>query len=507
MENIDLKDLKKRILLFVRDSDSLALMKDALADFGYNVETVEDAVAGIDGVEADTPDMIIADVEFPDLSGLEILEKVVSCNMNIPVIITGEASEKNILQAFRNGASDYLEKPLDSAMLEERITAVLAQRQEALEDIEKDNLQQLLKNMERDNKELNNLLEISSSFDISGSSKKVLLDHLTDVAAESMNCEAASIMLIKERENVLEFVVATGEKKQRLETMTIPMGEGIAGWVAVHGESQIVNDTSTDERFTGKVDDESGFITRQILAIPLQLDGKIIGVLEVINARDQRILAEKDLRLLTAIGERAATVIETTRTIEDQQNFYVQTTNIIVKAIEKKDMFSEGHPWEVAELCHKISLGMNLTETEKNDLHFGALLHDIGKLDMPSSLFNKRSLSERELDYVRQHPVKGAKLLNPITIWSGVVPFILYHHEAWDGSGYPFGRLGDSIPLGARIIGLAEAYSVMRSPHSYKKQMSLKEAILEVMRLSGKQFDPDVVKAFVSMLEKSGSRS
>ena len=143
---------------------------------------------------------------------------------------------------------------------------------------------------------------------------------------------------------------------------------------------------------------------------------------------------------------------------------------------------------------------------KRDQLLFSVFIHDIGKLDMPSSLFTKRSISEREFEYIRQHPVKGAKLIEPITIWRGVVPYVMYHHEAWDGSGYPFGRAGDSIPFLARVINLAEAFSVMRAPNSYKKQMSLKEAILDIMRLSGKQFDPTVVKVFIGVLEKEMAR-
>ena len=495
-------EISKKVLLFERDDESITLLSGVLAGIGYSVEVVSDGFTGLDDVREYTPDMIIADVGYPSPSGMEVLEGLRARKLRVPIIITGDASHENILRAFRSGATDYFTKPLDAGVLKKRTSEILAKARVTEDKIDEQDVRQLLHNMERNNHELNTLLKISSSFNVSGDSKKELLNRLTDLAAESMNCEAASIMLVNERANVLEFVVATGVKKTRLETMTVPMGEGIAGWVAVHGEPQIVNDTMSDGRFTGKVDEESGFMTRQILAIPLRIENRIIGILEVINARDHRILADDDLRVLTEIGERAATVIEAARTIEDQQNFYIQTTNIIVRAVERKDMFSIGHPWMVAELCHKIAVKMNLSETEKSDLHFGGLLHDIGKLEMPCMLFNKRSLSERELQFVRQHPVKGAKLLEPITIWNGVVPYVLYHHESWDGSGYPFGRMGESIPIGARIINLAEAFSVMRAPNSYKKRMTIKESILEIMRMAGKQFDPEIVKAFVSVLEK-----
>ena len=145
---------------------------------------------------------------------------------------------------------------------------------------------------------------------------------------------------------------------------------------------------------------------------------------------------------------------------------------------------------------------MNFSKNDKDDLHFGALMQDIGKLVLPSYIFNKREVSERDKDLIMQHPVQGAKLLEPITLWKSIVPYVLYHHEAWDGSGYPLGKSGNSIPLGARIISLAEAFSIMRASSSYKKQMTLKDTILEIMRASGKQFDPEVVEVFIGVLEK-----
>ncbi len=490
-----------KAILFLNDADSIKKMELIFSELSIETERVKDGIESFDSIVEFSPDLIVADIDFREIGGFDILDGLHGRNITAPIVLCGEDSSGNILRALRSGARDYIVKPFSESMLRDRLSAVVSSivgRSDAYDE----SARELLVQMERNNRELNTLLEVTSIYHVSGDSKKEILYRLTDLAAKSMNCEAASIMLINERANALEFVVATGEKKNRLETLTVPMGEGIAGWVAVNGQAQIVNDTSSDPRFTGKVDEESGFTTRQILAVPLMLDKVIIGVLEVINSNDGRVLDDSDVSALTTFSEKAAEVIDAARTNEDQQNFFVQMTNIIVKAIEKKDMFSVGHPWNVAELSHKIALDLGMNETDKSDLHYAALLHDIGKLEMPCILFNKRTLSDRELDFIRQHPVKGAKLLEPISLWNGVVPLVLYHHEAWDGSGYPFGKSGEGIPLGARILNIAESFTVMRSPNSYKRRMSIKEAILEIMRLSGKQFDPNLVKVFVSVLEK-----
>ena len=534
---------KVKIFLFENNPDTIMIIENGLTDYQHIVETSIDADSGMNAIQENPPDIVIANFDYPDLSGIELIKKINESGKNIPVILFGPRSEKNASEATRHGAVEYWAKPLFAKEMKKRIDSIRntisapkapAEKPEvkagkekvAKEEVptekavaekaaaeKKAPAEKELKDKDftgisaniglyaREKKELEGLLKITSALNVSGDTK-ISLNHLTDLAAEIMNCEAASIMLINEREKALEFVVATGEKKHRLDTIKVPMGEGIAGWVAINGKPQIVNDTKSDKRFTGKVDQESGFVSKNILAVPMFLDSEIIGVLEVINTKDGRDFNEKDLQGIMAMAERIAVVITATKKIQNQQNFYIQTTNIIVKAIEKKDMYAGGHAWKVAEYCHKVSTVMNFSKNNKDDLHFGALMHDIGKLVLPSYIFNKREISERDKDLIMQHPVQGAKLLEPITLWKSIVPYVLYHHEAWDGSGYPLGKSGNSIPLGARIICLAEAFSIMRASSSYKKQMTLKDTILEIMRASGKQFDPDIVEVFIGVLEK-----
>jgi len=501
MNNNESSASGKRIVLFDRDPDSVMVFKAVCEELGHSLFAVADRDSGIDVLSSSVPDLVVADVGFPRLPGFVLMDEISRRKLTIPVAIISSHPE-DMLKALRGGAVDFFRKPVSRVEVADRIPAILDKKGKSPALPVSDTEAKQTIRLEREIKELKDLLLIISSLDVSGDSKRIL-QRLSDLAAQSMNCEAVSIMLKNERENTLEFVVATGEKGGRLETMGVPIGEGIAGWVALYGKPQIVNDTSKDSRFTGKIDEESGFVTRQILAVPMILQGEITGVLEVINTKDKRELGDDDLRILNDITDRAALVIGMTKKIESQENFYIQITNILVKAIEKKEMYAESRSWKVAELCHKIGVEMGLSENEMNDLYFGSLLHDIGKLEIPGILLNKQNLSDREKDFLRQHTVKGAKLIEQIILWKAAVPGILYHHEHWDGSGYPFGRAGESIPLLARIINIAESYTVMRSPNTYKRQLTLRESILEIMRGAGKQFDPEIVKVFIRVLEKN----
>ncbi len=378
MDTTAMPHTNRRILAFVRETESLPTIEKSLGD-GYSFASAQDGDSSIESIAFDPPDVVIVEMDYPGYERFELLARVRETASDIPVIVAGRDPSLAV-DAFRSGASDFLTIPLDGGEAAERISAAITRSEGSRE-----RFRNLISDMEREKKEINDLLKITSSLNVTGDSKE-MLKRLTDLAADSMNCEAASIMLINHREKVLEFVVATGEKGQRLETITVPLGEGIAGWVALNSRTQIVNDTRKDERFTGKVDKESGFITRQILAVPMRIDGENSGVLDVINTRDRRVLGDHDLEVIEGISERIAMVIEAVRKIESQQNFYVQITNIIVRAIERKDLYSDGHAWRVAEMCHKLARAMDLAESEKNDLHFGSLLHDIGKLDMPSIL-------------------------------------------------------------------------------------------------------------------------
>ncbi|WP_319541848.1 HD-GYP domain-containing protein [uncultured Pseudodesulfovibrio sp.] len=172
-------------------------------------------------------------------------------------------------------------------------------------------------------------------------------------------------------------------------------------------------------------------------------------------------------------------------------------------AIDAKDPYTSMHSEEVAEVSHALALSMGLSPCEADIIHVAGHLHDIGKIGVPDSVLKKRGpLNTSEWQAVRRHPKAGADILRPVAALNnlGVVDMVLHHHERYDGKGYPDRLKGTQIPLGARIIAVADSLSAMLQDRPYRVSKDFDAARDEILKCSGTQFDPRVVQAF----EKSG---
>ena len=182
-----------------------------------------------------------------------------------------------------------------------------------------------------------------------------------------------------------------------------------------------------------------------------------------------------------------------------QVNFSVLTT--LARAVEKKDLGTYGHSMRVSRYAERIAERFNMSTDERSDLRTAALLHDIGKIGISDAILGKPGpLTPSEVDIVRKHPENGVEILKPLKHYHRILPAILHHHEQYDGSGYPVGCMGESIPLHARIIAVADTYDAILSDRPYREAGQQARAF-EVLRTgSGKQFDPEVVRAFLSVI-------
>ncbi len=180
----------------------------------------------------------------------------------------------------------------------------------------------------------------------------------------------------------------------------------------------------------------------------------------------------------------------------------IEFLEVLAETIEIKDPYMRGHGRRVAYYASLISYRMQLSTEEHDHVRLAAFLHDLGKVGVPTDLLLRPgALNREERALVQQHPVIGARLIRPLDIAVRVSEAIRHHHEWWDGTGYPDGVAGTDIPLVARIIAVADAFDAMSSDRPYRRALSRETAVSELRRYAGIQFDPDVVKEFLAILE------
>ncbi len=186
----------------------------------------------------------------------------------------------------------------------------------------------------------------------------------------------------------------------------------------------------------------------------------------------------------------------------DNQNC-LEFSKVLAFTLEEKDPYTSGHSERVCYYCDLIAKRLSFTSKERNDLRIAAYLHDIGKIGISNRFINKKgTLSPTEWAIIKQHTKKSIELLVPLKLSPNILSYIQHHHERYDGTGYPDGLAGDQIPLGAKIIAIADAYDSMTSDRPYRKPLPNGEAKREMLRCSGKQFDPQLVSIFLNILQE-----
>ena len=212
--------------------------------------------------------------------------------------------------------------------------------------------------------------------------------------------------------------------------------------------------------------------------------------------------------LEASVSELEAVRQEKARIEEDLRNTTIASVEALASAIDAKDQHTSHHSQRTAEIATVIAEGLHLPQNQVTEIRHSALLHDIGKIGIHDSVLTKAGLlNSAERDLIKLHPTIGASILAPVGVLKNVILGVLHHHERFDGEGYPSGLISDEISLEGRILCVSDALDAMTSDRSYRKALSLEEAVIELERKSGKQFDPDIVCVLIDNLDSVPSCS
>jgi HD-GYP domain-containing protein (c-di-GMP phosphodiesterase class II) len=341
-------------------------------------------------------------------------------------------------------------------------------------------------------------LAISSSLDL-----RVTLNILLDQVLNQLQGDAADILLFNPHTQKLEYAAGRG-LRGAVGERAVQLGEGIAGRAALERETIIVPDVTAAQGRSGTLGDET---FAACLAVPLMARGQLKGVLEIFR-RTPHDPDQEWLDFLQTLAELAAIAINNAAQFETlgrvSAELGIAFDALIerwARALEMLEREPPGHAARVAEMTLRLAQATHIPEAQRIHIRRGALLHDIGKLNLPDSVLLKpERLNAKEWAEMRKHPVYAYELLAPIEYLKPALAIPYCHHEKWDGTGYPNRLAGQAIPLEARLFAVVDVWDALRTARPYHTAWPPAKILKRIQTLSGTQFDPKAVEAFLELV-------
>ena len=344
---------------------------------------------------------------------------------------------------------------------------------------------------------------------ISSTDMTFALTRLVQKVTESLGVDAADILLLDPVSHELKFAAGHGFRTNGIKQSRLRLGQGHAGKAARDRRRVEIPDlTHTDEAFLrfGLIAEE-GFISAYF--VPLVAKGEMLGVLEVFK----RSKLDPDagwLDFLDTLAGQASIAIDSAQMFHDLQRSnldllqsYDTTIEGWSNALDLRDKETEGHTRRVTEMTVALAGLAGMPEAEIVHLRRGALLHDIGKMGVPDHILLKPSeLTEYEWVKMRQHPVFAFELLHPIEYLRPALAIPHYHHERWDGKGYPYGLKAEAIPVAARLFAVVDVWDAVTHDRPYRPAWPEDKALQHIRDGSGSHFDPQAVELFLQLLNR-----
>jgi putative nucleotidyltransferase with HDIG domain len=355
--------------------------------------------------------------------------------------------------------------------------------------------------------ELDALYEVGKSITSTLNLNEVL-NLIVNKAAQIMKAKSCSLRLLNDNQRELVLMAFYGrDKNSHLKKGNIKVGGSIAGRVVKEGKPYIIADLMKDRLYNyPHIVKREG--VRSLLVVPLVEKEKILGTLSVYSPQSNHYNQE-DVNLLSMFASQATIAISNARLFEQVHSNYTNTIRVLANTLDAKDNYTYGHSERVMEHALNIAEELGLPPEEKESLQYASYLHDLGKIVIDSDILHKPGkLTEEEWNQITKHPEIGARIIEQISFLSNLVPIILHHHAKFIGGGYPNPKINNGkIPLGARILAVADAYEAMISDRPYRKALLKEKVIEELKRCAGTQFDPQVVNIFLKILRYKGAKS
>lgn len=348
-------------------------------------------------------------------------------------------------------------------------------------------------------------LAIASNLDLN-----LLLPLLLEQATTLLPVDASALLLMNSETNLLTLAASKGLRTNIHSSIFLKLGVGYAGQVALERKRIHIPNLAGSAKGDAIPPYLQGENFTSYIGLPLITKGRMLGVLEVFHSSILQPQAEW-LEFLDILAGRGAIAIDNAILFENLQKSsaelgmaYDATIEGWLRALDLRDRETEGHTRRVADMTVQLAYALGVAKEELIHIRRGAILHDIGKVAIPDDILRKPGpLTEDEWSIMRKHPATAVEILTPISYLSPALDIPHWHHERWDGTGYPDKLKGEQIPLSTRVFTVADVYHALVSDRPYRNAWSKQKAIEYIKEQTGKFFDPGVVPEFLKLVQKN----
>ncbi len=472
---------EKKVLIVDDDQGIRDTLSELVEALGYETASAEDGLQALGRLKEGPYLCILTDIMMPNMTGLELIKKVKAKDFSLPVVvITGYASIEIAIDAMKNGASDFITKPFKLKQIELILNKITRE-----------------KSLLEENKRINDELHLHRMIDDLSSQLEDKNEEMT--ALQSISQKITSLKGIRELVHAIEDI--TMELVSNAQVNFYPLNR--QSWKLIDplgGADRELNKELIDGKIC--IEEITGILgnPEYRTTLPLMIEGQLFGALDICATKPVGEEMQNKLRYLL---QRTAERMENVALYEGLYENILSTLNSMAKIIDAKDPYTMQHSSRVTSFAVQLGQALNLSRDDMDILNIASSLHDIGKVGIPDSVLLKPArLTDEEFKIIMTHPEVGANILQPIIPMRNEAVIIKHHHEHYNGSGYPDGIKGAEIPLLSRIIGIADAYDAMTSDRPYRKGMSNAEALAEIQRCKGSQFDPELADIFIELMSQ-----
>lgn len=487
--------IKEQARILIVDDDPIIrrLLVTVVTNKGYNVCEAVDGMDALEKLEPAEFDAVVTDLSMPKMDGMELIRKAKSLRPHVPILaVTAYPSLDNGLQAMKEGASDFISKPfkidelthcIDKMLNEGRI---LKGRVELSEVVQKQyqvrRVNEALYEQIRENALLRTISENINKTNENSSLLNMIVEMLSDI----VKAEFVAVGVINDSHFYIKK--ARGYKSR----YPIPIKDTIL-------EKAYLNGTFCIEQAGGPSPFIDAPVKTSLLVMPMLLKGVVFGLCVIMNKTDARDFSLLELNAISTVINKGCLKLENNYLYESMYDYLASTLCSLVQVIEAKDPYTKDHSERVTQYALEVSEAMELNEKNKDAIRFAGRLHDIGKIGVKDVILLKPGrLTREEFEEIKKHVIIGEEILKPLKFLPLESEIVRHHHENFDGTGYPDGLKEEEIPLLARIMAVADTYDALTTTRPYRKERTHEEAVKEILLFAGKQFDPQIVKAFLA---------